>query len=283
MSIPLPTLRRKFEADTLMLNLSQETLQSNIDNVDLDQFLPMLSVVDQEKHISTIPPLDRDHPMFYWIFKNIDFARWNSAKRSRVLWLSGLPERKIHQVSSYIVGQEKNTALKTEHFVLYFFFSTVAGRTSSVAYFVHTLLKQMVCCLPLDKGILIIRSFLHSLLERFKEAPELREQGFKAKDLSGENIRKILDAPANELLTALMVALGDDEQRSLSVVVDGLDKVEHQRDGFIKGLRAFVEHLQQRVKILLTSRPQTDIKEAFDGLLCIEYDKERKGLVVTIF
>lgn len=270
-----------------MLNLSQETLQSNIDNVDLDQFLPILSVVDQEKHISTIPPLDRDHPMFYWIFKNIDFAQWNSAKRSQVLWLSGLPERKIHQVSSYIVGQEKNTALKTEHFVLYFFFSTsTATDRTSVACFVHTLLKQMVCCLSPDKGILIIRSFLHSLLERFKEAPKLREQGFGFKDFAGNNIRKILDAPVNKLFNALMAAFGDDEQRSLSVVVDGLDKVEHQRYEFIKGVRAFIENLQQRaskVKILLTSRPQTDIKEAFDGLLCIEYDKERKGLVVTIF
>jgi len=96
-----------------------------------------------------------------------------------------------------------------------------------------------------------------------------------------ENIKKILNAPVNELFTALRAVLGGQEQRGLSLIVDGLDKVEHQRDECIRGIRAFIEHLQQRapkIKILLTSQPLAEIRELFDGLPCIEYDRERKGL-----
>src|ERR1700722_7298837 len=140
--------------------------QSAIDDLNLDQFLPMLSVQDQDEHISAIPHPDRNHPMFYWIFRNKDFLQWSSAECSRVLWLSGLPERNIDQVSSYIVHQEKETALKTDRFVLYFFCSSAIMRRSSVANFIHTLLYQIVYCSPIDKRISIIRNFLNSLLKQ---------------------------------------------------------------------------------------------------------------------
>ena len=133
-------------------------LRSAIDDLNLDQFLPMLSVLDQDKHISTIPHPDRDHPMFYWIFRNKDFSQWSSAECSRVLWLSGLPERNIDQVSSYIVHQEKEKkrALKTDRFVLYFFCSSAIRRRSSVVDLIHTLLGQIVYYSPMDKRISVI-------------------------------------------------------------------------------------------------------------------------------
>jgi len=118
-------------------------LRSAINDLNLDQFLPMLSVIDQDEHISAIPHPDCDHPMFYWIFRNKDFSQWSSAECSRVLWLSGLPERNIDQVSSYVVHQEKETALETDCFVLYFFCSSAIRRRSSVTDFVHTLLKSL--------------------------------------------------------------------------------------------------------------------------------------------
>ena len=247
----------------------------------------MLSVLDQDKHISAIPRPDRDHPMFYWIFRNKDFLQWSSAECSRVLWLSGLPERNIDQVSLYVVHQEKETALKTGRFVLYFFCSSAIGGRSSVANFIHTLLKQIVYCSPMDKRILIIRNFLHSLLEQVvkrKAGPNPEWWGFDEECSPDENIKKILNAPVNEYFTALHAVLGDHEQRGLSLIVDGLDKVEHhQRDECVRGVRAFIQHLQQRaleVKILLTSQPLAEIRELFDGLPCIEYDRERKGLPI---
>jgi hypothetical protein len=251
--------------------------------VDLDRLLPMLSVVDQEKYQSTIPSLNYDQPKLFWIFRNMDFRQWSTASCPQVLWLSGPPKCDIHQVSSYIVDQEKNRTSKTQYFVLYFFCSTAARKEPIIDIFIHTLLDQIVRCSPTNKRILIVRRFFRSLLEgTFKKEriPSWKHRGFKEEDSPDTNIGKILDAPANELWAALEAVLGDEEQRGLSVVIDGLDKVEHQRDELIGGVRAFVKHLQQRtsrVKILLTSRPLAEIKDLFDGLPCIEHDRERKG------
>ncbi|KAK8924411.1 hypothetical protein VCV18_004833 [Metarhizium anisopliae] len=97
-----------------------DTLGSAIDELNLDQFLRMLSRVDQDSHISAIPHPDREDPRFHWIFKNVDFKQWSYAKRSQVLCLSGRAERNISQVSSYIVDQEK----KRDHPILPLFTDT---------------------------------------------------------------------------------------------------------------------------------------------------------------
>ena len=217
----------------------------------------------------------------------MDYVQWNDCC-SQVLLLSGPPECNIHQVSSYIVGQE-NTALKTGHLVLYFFCSAATRRRSIAKDFVHTLLNQILYCSPVDKRTSIIQGFLYSLLDEFSITGAVRnwnERGFTEENSSYKNIQKLLDGPANELLTALGTVLGDKEQRSLSVVIDGLDNVGHQRGEFVKGVRAFVNRLQQRTskaKILLTSQPLAEIKDILNGLSCIEYDREKKGSPTSHF
>jgi ankyrin repeat domain-containing protein 50 len=259
-------------------------LRSAIDSITLDRFLPMLSVVDQEEHKLSIPPLDCDLAKFYWIFKNVDFMEWSSANEPRVLWLSGPPKCSINQAASHIVDQAKNRALDIPRSVLYFFCATSIGTESIITTFVHTILYQIVSSSPMDKKMLIVRKFLFNLLEDIlnnKEATNRRLSAFSAEATSDTNIKKILEAPPDGLWAALRAALAVEQSRELSIVIDGLEHV-HQSDAFINGVRAFIEHLQQRtskVKILLTSGPQAHIKEAFDGLPCIEYDQERKGLV----
>jgi len=250
--------------------------------VNLNQFLETLSAVDQKEHMDTIPSLDCDNPEFYWVFRNVDFEEWSSATSSRVLWLSGPSQCNINQVSSYIVGREKNKALEANRFVLYFFCSTRLRR-SIVAVFVHTLLKQIVCCSPADERILIVQNFLHSLLEEaFKNetSPNWKQRGFKEEDSPERSIQNILNAPANELFTALVAVLGDEQERCLSIIVDGLDKAQDQKGEFTKGIRKFVDNLHKpasEVKILLTSGPLGEIKDLFDGIPSIEHDMERNG------
>jgi ankyrin repeat domain-containing protein 50 len=262
-------------------------LRSTIDTMDLDLFLPMLSAVGQEKHKSTIPSLNTDQPEFFWVFRNADFEQWSTAS-SQVLWLSAPPKCNIHQVSSYLVDQEKNRSLKRQNFVLYFFCSAATKETLVVVDFVHSLLHQIVRCSPIEKRILIVRRFLHSLLEgifKKKESPNWEQQGFKKEDSLDSKIKKILNAPANELLAALGTIVGNEQQRELFLVVDGLDEVEHQKSDLIIAVRAFIERLQKsdlKVKALLTSKPQTKIKDLLAGLPCIEYDIERKGLDSTL-
>jgi len=260
--------------------VNERMLRSVIDGLNLDQFLLMLSVVNQERHISSIPPLYHGHPMFHWIFMNMDFRQWSDADHSRVLWLSGPSQCNIHHVSSYIVNQEKKRASETDHWILHFFCSTAIMETSIITSFVHTLLTQIVYSSPIDKRILIIRSFLHRLLVGIFRKEVAPNWGFTEEDSPDTTIQKILDAPASELFAALGTVLDDEKERELSVVIDGLDKVEHQRREFTESVRAFVERLQQRtlkVKVLVTSRPLAEIKALLDGLPCIEHDKERKG------
>jgi ankyrin repeat domain-containing protein 50 len=251
--------------------------------VDLDQLLEMFSAAEHDKHKSTIPPLDCDHPMFYWIFKNADFVQWSSASYSQALWLSGPPERNIHQVSSYIVDQEKNRLMNTQRLVLYFFCSAPIESRPIVAVFIRTLLSQIVCSSPRDKRISIVKSFLRSLYAGISKkggASHWKELDLRKGDSLEENIEKILQGPSNELWAALRAVLADEKQRELFVVVDGLDKVEDQKVEFLEGVRGFVTHLLEetsKAKILLTSRPQSKTKEVLNGLPCIEYDKERIG------
>jgi ankyrin repeat domain-containing protein 50 len=288
-------------------------------------FLETISTVDQEEHTSTIEPPNIDDPMFYWTFRNMDF-KWNDPSCSQVIWLSGPAERNIHQISAYIVNLEKKATLKPERIILYFFCSSTSRSKSIVDVFAHTLLHQIVCSLPTNKQLSIVKGFLYSLLEEaFQKgkAPSWRGRGFEAVDPSdeqrkkllrlqadelwtalqptldseqereswkrrgfeeadppGEQIKKLLEAPADELWTALQATLDCGQERELSLIVDGLDHVKDEKGELIRGVRAIVKHLQQRTsqtKILLSSRPQAEIKEVLGGFPCIEYDKERKG------
>ena len=138
--------------------------------------------------------------------------------------------------------------------------------------FVHTLLNQIVNCSPIDKRISTIQNFLRSLLEEiFKKeaAPNWKDRGFDEKAPGEANIKKILNAPENELLTALGAVLVDEGRRSLSIVIDGLGIgiTEHQRGDFIRGVRRFIDSILQRTskaRILLTSQPLAEVKSLLD-------------------
>jgi dynactin complex subunit len=94
-------------------------------------------------------------------------------------------------------------------------------------------------------------------------------------------VKKILDASNAELWIALKATLDVERERKLSIIIDGLDEEQQQGSKPIRGVYSLVTHLQKRpskLKILLTSGPQAAIKEVNSRLLCIEYDKERKGL-----
>jgi len=267
--------------------------RSVIESVGLDLFLHTLLVFDQEKHKSSIQSLDCNQPKFHWVFKNIDFKQWSTAGCSQVIWLSGRPECNINQVSSYIVDLENRT-LEKQRSVLYFFCSTAIGAKSIVAVFVHTLLSQIINRSPMDKKMVMVKVFLHALLEGIFK----REEGvkklllFKKGDSQDETIKniikKILDTSSkHELWAALMAVLAIEHDQALLIVVDGLEEVKQstiEKVEFSKGLREFVAHLEKRiskVKTLLTSGVDGEIKEVFEGLPCIEYDKERKGSAST--
>jgi ankyrin repeat domain-containing protein 50 len=261
--------------------LKQERVRSIVDSLTLDQLISLLLAEDQEEYISRVPSLDYNHPMYYWIFRNIDFTQWRRTGHPQLLWLSGPPTCNIHQVSSYM---QRNAASETDHIVLYFFCATATSRGSIAIRLIHTLLSQLIHLSTNDKKLLIIRNFIHSIVDQTLKGvlPDWKRWNLYQDDSPDKIVQRILEGPADHQLIALGAILVK-EQRGLFLIIDGLDEVEHQRVKFIHGVRSFTKMLEQRtlpVKILLTSRPHDDIKETLGEVLCIEYDRERKGVFV---
>jgi ankyrin repeat domain-containing protein 50 len=262
--------------------LKERKTKSAIDSLNLDELLQIFTAVDQEQHKSRIPSLSYNESKFYWILKNADFEDWSSATCSQVLWLSGPPKCNIDQVSSYVVDVEKKKASETRHSVLYFFCST-ADTENPIVSFTHSLLYQIVCCSPSNEKAQIVKTFLHSLLNAIlkkEKSSETKLLQLKERDSQNTIIKKVLDAETNGLWSALKAALDNAHSHDLSIVIDGLDRVKRQKVEFNREVRELIKHLQGRVskvKTLLTSRPEDEIKEILDGLPCVEYDKERKG------
>jgi len=246
--------------------------------VDPNQFLEILSAVDQAKFISTIKPADCDQPKFYWLFKNIDYTQW-CVSDSQVLWLSGPSQCGIDQFSTHIVNSKSS---ERQHSVLYFFCSTAAGSESISTVFARALLHQMIKYLPPLKKKPVIATFLCALYDTILARAQAVDPDLW--QLKEDNLaKKILDMSCgSEHWCALKAVLELEQNRDLIIIIDGLDKVEKQKSEFIRKVCTFIARLQERtckINVLLTSRPEDDIGALLGGVLSIEYDKERTGSV----
>ena len=256
-----------------------------LDRVGPDQLLRHLPTASQEDPRSrTIP--SHDMPKFYWIFKNMDFERWQSTNGSGVLLISGPANCRIPDASSYIVNLVME-APSEAHLVLYFFCSMAPTQASIAITFVSTIIHQLVCSLPRFKKQ-VTTVFLRTLLDTILRREPITEQElsrFKRDDSVDATVKKILNVTSDEYWSALREVMKIERDHGVSLIIDGLDKAEHQRFGFVREVCAFIEDLQERPstsRVLLTSRPQAAIKEMLSGFPCVEYDKERKGLFYVL-
>ena len=263
------------------------TVLSIVGTVDSDHLLCHLRAVDQESYKSRTQSLGCGQPKFYWIFKNMDFDQWHRANGVEVLWLSGPAECRISDASSHIVDLAKETYPEGQHSVLYFFCSTASRKIPIAVTFVSTIVRQLIRCLPKLKDA-ITTKFLHTLLDAiFEEEPHSTPKvpRFSADDSAVEVAKKVLEASSDSYWSALRAVMDIGWENGLSLIIDGLDKTENQKCEFIRNLLTFIEHLRERpftTKVLLTSRPQAEIKEILGWLPSIEYDRERKGIVHII-
>ena len=217
----------------------------------------------------------------------MDFERWQRTTGSEALWLSGPAECHISDASSYIVDLVKEKPSRTQHLVLYFFCSTASATPPLAATFVSTIIHQLASRIPQLTGK-VISVFLRTLLDTILRAEPLSDPGrsrFKTNDSAEATMRNILKTPSSGYWGALREVLDIEREQELSLIIDGLDEVEHQEDSFIQELCAFVEHLRGRpstTRVLLTSQSQAGIKEILSQLPVIEHDRERKGLISLI-
>ena len=265
---------------------SIQTVLSIIGAVDSDNLLRHLPAVDQESYKSRTQPLGCSQPKFYWIFRDMEFDRWHRTNGVGVLWLSGPAECRIADASSHIVDLAKETYPEGQHSVLYFFCSTAPKKIPIAATFVSTIVRQLVRCSPKLKDE-ITTIFLRTLLDAiFGEEPHSTlKASFRADDSAEVAVEKIIKASSDAYWGALRSVLDIEQEMELSLIIDGLDKAEDQKYEFIRELCVLIEHLREgafTAWVLLTSRPQAEIREILGQLPSIEYDRERKGLMCLV-
>ena len=206
----------------------------------------------------------------------MDYERWWSANGSQVLWLSGPAECDISDASSCIVDLAKETSAEAQHLALYFFCSPPPAVVPTAVTFVSTIVHQLLRCFPQLKEQ-VTKVFLHALVDAVLSEDNPGRSHFKLGGPAEEMVREILQAPSEGYWSALKAVIGLERNQVLFLVIDGLDKARHE---FIREVQLFTMSLQwcpSTIKVLLTSRPQAEIKEILGGLPCIEYDKEIKG------
>ena len=217
----------------------------------------------------------------------MDFERWRSTNTGdmEVLWLSGPPERRISDASSRIIDLAKESRSEDENSVLYFFCSTAPADLPVAITFVSTVVRQLARCSPQLRSR-VVATFLCTLLETILQRKPLsnsEESHFSADvdDTVEVVVRRILKASSSDAYwSALRAVMDIERERGLSLIIDGLEKAEHQKYEFIREIHRFIEHLRERpstTRVLLTSRPLAEIKGILGQLPCIEYDRERKG------
>lgn len=222
-----------------------------------------MSVIDQDTHRAKISPFCLNKPENFWISKNIDFLEWDSANDSRTLLLLAPPGHGTTEVCSHVIDLAER-ASQTNSSLLYFFaISTDKARSST--NFTHTLLHQLVCC-STGNADFIAATFLDTLLGgHFKRL----SRDFNNNDTQDMAISKILCAPDNELIEALVEAIKTTGTQQLSIICDGLWDIAYP-------LVNQVMEATPRLKALVTSRQKA--REIPKEMFCIEYDKERQGL-----
>ncbi|KAF8523434.1 hypothetical protein BDD12DRAFT_914816 [Trichophaea hybrida] len=160
----------KPDPDHTILRRTQGDLDKLVQTIGWNILSRQLSVICQDEQLSTIPPFNLDEPKHFWISKNIDFKQWQSAKAPQALLLSAPHGHGTTEVCSHIIDLEKasetNVACRPN-----------TGRADSIA-----------------------TAFLSTLVGKHfqRHSPDFMED-----DPLDITIKKILNAPDNELIEAL--------------------------------------------------------------------------------
>ena len=211
----------------------------------------------------------------------MDYEQWWSSKGSRALWLSGPAECDISDASSCILGLAKETSAGAQHSALYFFCPILTVEDPVVVTFARTIVPQLVCCFPQLKEQ-VTKVFLRTLVKTILSEDNPKQSSFKPGDSVEATVKKILQASSEGYWSAFRAVMSLEYKQEIYLVIDGLEKAGQE---FIRGVHFFIESLQgcsSTIKVLLTSRPQAELKQILGEMPCIEYDKERKGLVCVI-
>jgi hypothetical protein len=223
-------------------------------------FLGFLPTTNQGDHISSIDPGD---PKLYWIFRDVDFIRWESEVHPQALLLFGAPPGcRMTDILLHIAKQATGT-------VFYFSCSSVTTTT-----FAHSILSHILNVSDDRQAKSIITTFLSTLLHKI-----LQRDPFHFQDGdSSTTMAKVLYALGGELLEALTKAVDQvNDIQETSIIIDGIDKLGKEGAQFLQRFCS-QQITSPKLKVLLVCQSDLHIQKLRTEGLCIEYDKERQGL-----
>jgi hypothetical protein len=185
-------------------------------------------------------------------------------------------------VSSQVIYNAKEKAIRSNGCVLYFFCTTAGETRRSIAtVFAHTLLHQIVCFS--GAGDQITTAFLMSLFEGHIQRSL---SDFKKYDTLDTTVKKILAVPDEDLHIALVKAIAIAKLENLSLIIDEISIAVPKGDDFVRNISLLVRRMMDtrttRFKALLTSPQHFELRGQLGHLPSIELDKERNGCVSII-
>jgi len=195
---------------------------------------------------------------------------WELAGTPRALLVSAPNGHGRQELCRHIIDRAKEKASHSDGVVLHFLGSSATKSRRSTSL-IHTLLHQIVCASDRDANS-IAEAFLCCLMYgRFQRPSNLQTpHNFQEGDSLDDTVQKILVAPDNELVEALVEAIEHAGIQELSLVVEGAS------EDMACSLFELIRDATPKSVVLFTSQyPFGNIPR---DMTYIEHDKERKGL-----
>ncbi|KAI8623314.1 hypothetical protein F5Y19DRAFT_459002 [Xylariaceae sp. FL1651] len=208
--------------------------------------LEALSAVDYESHRNRIPGATPG--TCQWLLHHLKYKDWRHKQASGLLWLSADPGCGKSVLLSYLIDHLRNSAnkIRVPEIVCFFFFKEDNHEQSNARHATSAILSQL-----------------------YKAQPWLTRHAIETYSIQGP----AMTYQFNTLWKILMSSVCDKSSRDILIILDGLDECEEvTRQQMLQSLTRFyasdTESLDKApfIKTIVASRPNNDIKIAFDVL-----------------
>ncbi|KAF5618913.1 serine threonine phosphatase 6 regulatory ankyrin repeat subunit C [Fusarium sp. NRRL 52700] len=183
-----------------------------------------------------------------WIYRSDNYLKWYESQEEGLLWIKGVPGSGKSVVAASMIHK-----LSQESQVLYFFFRQIVDAN--------------------HRPINLLRDWLDQILVYCPQLQaSLRAYVDECRDLDSISIDELW----RHLGTALV------SMPRIYCVADALDEMDHENNDFINQLAQLGNCKPSSVKVLLTSRPTSNVEAAMRGTKLLDIRMDEKAVDVDI-
>ena len=246
----LDSLRREVEA-------FRKRTPMDVARDRFNDYKKQLKLIDQSSQFEK-RKLMREKGTCNWLFDVKDFKDWRVGDGKRVLWMSGKGNMgKSFLVSSAIERLEEETREQNDAFLQYFFCKNGDNDAQKSDRILNQILCRLYSSCPSSLDIMdrcndIVGKYLA------KSAPSGGTAASSGAKGAQKNTQEEAGLPFDEAYAKLTLEL----KKKIFLVIDALDECTDRADKeFIQTILKMADKVGPQVKIMLTSRPENDIKD----------------------